>query len=227
MTEGSNWETGESPQPQPDASASSTTPSEPVQLDLFDRGPATADGSKRRPTSQSRAAILSCHPLPIWRPTNGRLKKLGRRQSRRRAQFPRASPEMTEAPSIFANWAGVYRRRGYWPRPITLGSKACHLREWQKPDSELSEATLASWLTLHAILHSLYSLRVQAYASAHGVSGSHRLSPSRLDSPHGRLILSDAGRQASRTPAIPCAAFDAPTLRVLQASSGSRARLPP
>ena len=57
---------------------------------------------------------------------------------------------MTEAPSIFAHWAGVYRRRGYWPRPITPGTKACHVREWQKPDSELSEATLASWLTSHA-----------------------------------------------------------------------------
>jgi Bifunctional DNA primase/polymerase, N-terminal len=57
---------------------------------------------------------------------------------------------MTEAPSIFAHWAGLYRRRGYWPRPITPGSKACHVREWQKRDSELSDATLASWLTSHA-----------------------------------------------------------------------------
>ena len=63
---------------------------------------------------------------------------------------PSASPVATEAPSIFAHWADVYRRRGYWPRPITLGTKACHVREWQKPDSELSEATLASWLTSHA-----------------------------------------------------------------------------
>jgi hypothetical protein len=57
---------------------------------------------------------------------------------------------MTETRSIFADWAGEYRRRDYWPRPITLGTKACHVREWQKPDSELSEATLASWLTSHA-----------------------------------------------------------------------------
>ena len=68
-------------------------------------------------------------------------------QSRRlQARVRRA----TGAPPIFAHWAGVYRRRGYWPRPITPGSKACHVREWQKPDSELPEATLTSWLTSHA-----------------------------------------------------------------------------
>ena len=44
----------------------------------------------------------------------------------------------------------MYRRRGYWPRPITIGTKACHVRDWQKPDSELPDATLASWLTSHA-----------------------------------------------------------------------------
>jgi Bifunctional DNA primase/polymerase, N-terminal len=54
------------------------------------------------------------------------------------------------APGPFAEWADVYRRRGYWPRPITLGAKACHVRDWQKPDSELSLATLASWLTSYA-----------------------------------------------------------------------------
>ena len=57
---------------------------------------------------------------------------------------------MTEAPSIFADWAGVYRRRGFWPRPISPGAKACHVRDWQKPDSELSEVTLASWLKSHS-----------------------------------------------------------------------------
>lgn len=54
------------------------------------------------------------------------------------------------APGSLAYWAGVYRQRGYWPRPITPGTKACHVREWQKPDSDLPEATLASWLTSHA-----------------------------------------------------------------------------
>ena len=42
---------------------------------------------------------------------------------------------MSDAPRL-AEWAPVYRRLGYWPRPITMGSKACHVRDWQKPDSE-------------------------------------------------------------------------------------------
>jgi hypothetical protein len=57
---------------------------------------------------------------------------------------------MSDVPRVFAQWARVYRERGYWPRPITPGQKACHVREWQKPDSEFSDATLASWLTSHA-----------------------------------------------------------------------------
>jgi hypothetical protein len=60
------------------------------------------------------------------------------------------APDREAARGPFAAWAGVYRQRGYWPRPITLGTKACHVRDWQKPDSELSDATLASWLTSHA-----------------------------------------------------------------------------
>lgn len=60
------------------------------------------------------------------------------------------TPNSAAARGPFADWAGVHRRGGYWPRPIAPGAKACHLREWQKPDSELSEATLVSWLTSHA-----------------------------------------------------------------------------
>jgi hypothetical protein len=55
------------------------------------------------------------------------------------------TPDSATSCGPFADWAGVYRHRGYWPRPITPGTKACHVREWQKPDSELSEATLVSW----------------------------------------------------------------------------------
>jgi hypothetical protein len=113
MTEGSNCDKGESQHPERDPNAPSTTPSEPVQLDLFERQ--TGEGGR---TQEPPA--------------------------------PSASPVTTEAPSIFAQWAGVYRRRGFWPRPITPGTKACHVREWQKPDSELSEETLISWLTSHA-----------------------------------------------------------------------------
>ena len=59
---------------------------------------------------------------------------------------------MTEAPSIFAEWARVYRERGYWPRPITEGRKACHLRDWQRPDHEIPAAELASWPTKYGPL---------------------------------------------------------------------------
>jgi hypothetical protein len=52
---------------------------------------------------------------------------------------------MNESPRIFAEWARVYRELGSWPRPITIGSKACHVPGWQKPDAELPAAALASW----------------------------------------------------------------------------------
>ena len=113
MTGNSNSKNSEPQQPEHDASASSTTPPEPVQLDLFER-----QIGKGGPTPEPPA--------------------------------PSASAGATEAAPVFAHWAGVYRRHGYWPRPITLGTKACHLREWQKPDTEFSDATLASWLTSHA-----------------------------------------------------------------------------
>jgi bifunctional DNA primase/polymerase-like protein len=61
-----------------------------------------------------------------------------------------ASAVETRPLPIFAHWASVYRQKGYWPRPITPGAKACRIREWQKPDSELSEAVLSSWLVSHA-----------------------------------------------------------------------------
>jgi hypothetical protein len=53
---------------------------------------------------------------------------------------------------IFAEWAPLYRDRGFYPRPVSPNTKACHTRDWQKPDAELSEAMLASWLTIHADL---------------------------------------------------------------------------
>ena len=59
---------------------------------------------------------------------------------------------MNDAPQIFAERARVYRERGYWPRPITIGRKACHLRDWQRPDAEIPAAELASWLTKYGHL---------------------------------------------------------------------------
>jgi hypothetical protein len=47
---------------------------------------------------------------------------------------------------IFAEWASLYRERGYWPRPITLGSKACKLPNWQRPDDKIREVEFASWI---------------------------------------------------------------------------------
>ena len=58
---------------------------------------------------------------------------------------------MTDA-LIFAHWAPVYRELGYWPRPITIGSKACHIAGWQRPDHEIPAAELASWLTKYGHL---------------------------------------------------------------------------
>lgn len=46
---------------------------------------------------------------------------------------------------IFAIHAPRYRAAGFWPRPVTLGSKACKIKGWQRPDSEIGEAELARW----------------------------------------------------------------------------------
>ena len=49
-------------------------------------------------------------------------------------------------PRIFAEWASLYRERGYWARPITLGSKACKLPNWQRPDDKIPTDELGSWI---------------------------------------------------------------------------------
>jgi hypothetical protein len=59
---------------------------------------------------------------------------------------------MTEGASIFADWVDVYRQLGYWPRPITEGSKACHIASWQRPDAEIPAAEHASWPTKYGDL---------------------------------------------------------------------------
>jgi hypothetical protein len=126
MAGGSNREDGESQQPESDASTSSITPSEPVQLDLFERWTGAGGWTKETPHESKPSHDFV---LPPVRSTG---------------------PVASEAPSIFANWAGVYREGGFWPRPITPGTKACRLQEWQRPDAELSDAMLASWLTSYA-----------------------------------------------------------------------------
>ena len=52
----------------------------------------------------------------------------------------------------FAELAPLYRDRGLWPRPITIGSKACHIAGWQKPDDEISAAELSSWTSKYGDL---------------------------------------------------------------------------
>ena len=121
-------------------------------------------------------------------------------------------PTMSESPRIFAHWAPVYRERGYWPRPITLGTKACHVRDWQRPDAEISAAELASWLT---------SARQSRHRPAHGqpVSRRHdarrtrhrprrirahraRASPRSAQRPHrqeGRGLLRPRARRAQQS----------------------------
>jgi Bifunctional DNA primase/polymerase, N-terminal len=47
---------------------------------------------------------------------------------------------------IFADWASLYQERGYWARPITLGSKACKLPNWQRPDDKIPTDELDSWI---------------------------------------------------------------------------------
>jgi hypothetical protein len=59
---------------------------------------------------------------------------------------------MSKAPRIFADWAPVYRQRGYWPRPVSPRTKACKIKDWQKPDLELPSTALASWLTKYGHL---------------------------------------------------------------------------
>jgi len=47
---------------------------------------------------------------------------------------------------IFATWAPINRAKGFWPRPITPGTKACHLPDWQKPDRDVSGDAFAAFV---------------------------------------------------------------------------------
>jgi Bifunctional DNA primase/polymerase, N-terminal len=59
------------------------------------------------------------------------------------------SASAIETPNGFAIWAAVYRERGFWPRPVKPGSKACYEHGWQTPDRELSPDVLRGWLASH------------------------------------------------------------------------------
>ena len=47
---------------------------------------------------------------------------------------------------IFEEWAPVYRERGFWPRPIYPGKKACWEKGWQMPDHQQTPELLQEWL---------------------------------------------------------------------------------
>lgn len=51
---------------------------------------------------------------------------------------------------IFNARAPRYRAAGFWPRPVTPNTKACHLKDWQRADHELPPATFELWLGSHA-----------------------------------------------------------------------------
>jgi hypothetical protein len=53
---------------------------------------------------------------------------------------------MSEASLIFAKWAPIYRECGFWPRPISPNTKACHARDWQKSDPEIALDVRERWL---------------------------------------------------------------------------------
>jgi hypothetical protein len=59
---------------------------------------------------------------------------------------------MGRSSSVFAEFAPLNRDRGFWPRPISPKTKACHARDWQRPDTEIPLDVLQGWLTLHAHL---------------------------------------------------------------------------
>jgi hypothetical protein len=46
---------------------------------------------------------------------------------------------------VFGAWCRIYKERGFWPRPIIPGDKACHLTNWKTPDDHWSIAELDGW----------------------------------------------------------------------------------
>jgi hypothetical protein len=49
--------------------------------------------------------------------------------------------------AIYAEWAPIYREAGFWPVPITPGSKACHMANWQ---AGMTDADFAGSLAKYA-----------------------------------------------------------------------------
>jgi hypothetical protein len=47
---------------------------------------------------------------------------------------------------IFSTWTPIYRELGYWTRPVWHNTKECHVPRWSRPDPEIPEKELQSWL---------------------------------------------------------------------------------
>ena len=86
---------------------------------------------------------IKARSIPSYRLGNGRIRLRASDinaaiQASRSGRRSMSAPDREATRGPFADWAGVYRRRGYWPRPITPGTKACHVRDWQKPDLRIA-----------------------------------------------------------------------------------------
>lgn len=57
---------------------------------------------------------------------------------------------MTDASFLFRDHAADYAAAGYWARPVSIGSKACFERNWQKPDDQLPLGLIETWLKTKA-----------------------------------------------------------------------------
>lgn len=52
--------------------------------------------------------------------------------------------------TIFANNVQAYRDAGFWPRPVVLGEKRPPMKNWQLPDTGVSQETLRRWTSDYA-----------------------------------------------------------------------------
>lgn len=45
----------------------------------------------------------------------------------------------------YMTWAPIYREKGFWPRPVAPGTKVAEVKDWERPDPELSANTTEFW----------------------------------------------------------------------------------
>lgn len=56
---------------------------------------------------------------------------------------------MTRPERIFGELAPLYRKAGFWPRPVRPGTKNCPFQKWNTPDPERKLGELDGWLETH------------------------------------------------------------------------------